>query len=719
MSFPTIDGHNSTNFIGFSGNISLTTTQPGDTIYVVAAISSGSVTSVSSPNTTGWGRRKSQTLGTPNLEVWTGTAAAALTSESIHIATGPDDAYAVVAFGVTGNIGFDPAAPTANSGSSSAPNGSLTTTDGNDLLLVFEGTAASPDVSPPTGWSFLASAFNSTLATGAAVFYMDAASAGANSISLSGSQTHWALIFDAVTGTLPARNINGSSTMDPFTQTTTLAALDAITVNTAMAPFTQTAALNALDDINGSSTVDAFPQTVTLTYGDRINGSSTVDPFPQTATLTYWDRIDGSNTIDPFPQTATLTYWDRITVDQTIAPFDQDAELIIPGLKSTKIVNYAVFGGGPLSSSKLVGYNVLGQIEMQATKLVSYAVLYPLIRLVGVEASAEISEIAIVDVIPSFTGVEATAQVATFTSGSGIIVPQDRTFFIAGIQQQIIPPGIVLLPTSEDHPLPAGNYIIASSQSYTIGQVHWNGQVKVEGVDWEYYAPAKHPTLKHIVHILTPGTVSTAITLIFYKWDIGVRAGFKVNAWPVPFGFSGTSIIAERSPPINQFFTIEYTVTRAVNNPRSMFAIFPNMVDDMLIDHLLYDGQNGFQTFRPVGYKVFDTSDKNVWEWNGTDWISLGPYSDGSHFYVKRLRQVIQVTGLTLTVAYTAGDGASSLVEVISDSPPRVYPPFGESIAYNLLEDAFAPDAATRWPSAYQVAQHPGDYDPWVPDIDS
>jgi hypothetical protein len=312
--------------------------------------------------------------------------------------------------------------------------------------------------------------------------------------------------------------------------------------------------------------------------------------------------------------------------------------------------------------------------------------------------------------IPS---VSATAEVGSL----GLGVPGDRTFIIAGINQEEIPRGIVLLPTSEDYVLPLSNYIVASSQFYTVGEVHWDDELKVEGTDWEYFTPTNRPALKHIIHILTPGTVSTNITLVFYKWDIGVRSGFKVNIWPVPFGFTGTSIIAERIPPMNDFFAVEYTKERPGDNPRSMFSIFPQMVDDMLSDHTLYDNSNGFQTFRPDTYKVYDTSDNNVYEWIGSVWVNLGQYPPDSNFYVKRLRQVFYWNGLTIDEIYTAGDGPSSVEQVISENTPKVYPLFGDSIAYNFLLYAFSPTASVDFPSADEVANSPGDYDVWVPDI--
>lgn len=300
-----------------------------------------------------------------------------------------------------------------------------------------------------------------------------------------------------------------------------------------------------------------------------------------------------------------------------------------------------------------------------------------------------------------------------------------RTFFIAGIEQRPLAPGIIMLPTSEDFPAsyyggdvlyglglygldPYGSplaYVIGSSPRYSIGQVWWNGVPKTEGVDWEYVAP-----FTHILHILTPATIMTDVRLIYLKWDIGVRDGFKVNDYPVPFAFSGTSIIAERVPSPNQFFTVEYTSIRPGINPDTLFARYPEIVDDMLSTHTLYDGNSGFETYRPDGYQVFDLGDNQIYEWNGSIWTSIGGYPADTKFYVKRLRQIYNYTGSTVVLIYTAGDGIDpSIPEVLE------YPLFGEGIGKNLFADAFLPNSQTDYPSAYMVGQRRGVYDSWLP----
>ncbi len=277
-----------------------------------------------------------------------------------------------------------------------------------------------------------------------------------------------------------------------------------------------------------------------------------------------------------------------------------------------------------------------------------------------------------------------------------------RTFWIAGIAQQSIAGGIVMLPTSENVSLTAPKYAFGSSQFYTIGEVHWNGSIKTQGVNWNFVTP-----FTHIIEIEDAGLVTTPITLIYYRWDIGVRSGFTVTSYPVQFTFNGTTIIAERAPAQDKFFSVNYTITRDGSNPMTLFARYPMMIDDILSDHLLYDGDSGFESYRPSGYRVFDTTANHVFSWNGTNWTDAGGLSNNTKFYVKRTCAIYNYNAGTATVIYTAGDPLAAFPETLE------YPAFGEGIGKNLLIDGFSPTAAVDHPEAYQVAQHPGLYNDW------
>lgn len=300
------------------------------------------------------------------------------------------------------------------------------------------------------------------------------------------------------------------------------------------------------------------------------------------------------------------------------------------------------------------------------------------------------------------SGQSVIAEIGGFSTAG---IPGDRVFIITGIEEPPVAPGIVMFPTSEDIPLGATAYIIGSSSLYTIGQVYWNGVLKTRGTDWQFVSP-----FTHIIEILDTTGITTDIRLIYFRWNIQVRKGFKVNDYPVPFAFINSTLVAERVPLPNQFFTVEYTSPRVGRNPTTMFARFPLIFDDMLDDHTIYDDPTGFETFRPAGYTVFDTTDVLYFTWDGSAWNSGQTLSDGTIFYVKRLHGVYQLSGGVASLLFMAGDPTpdGSVPEAIS------YPPYGESIGKNLLVDAFSSNAAVDYPSAYEIALNPGDFDPWA-----
>jgi hypothetical protein len=372
------------------------------------------------------------------------------------------------------------------------------------------------------------------------------------------------------------------------------------------------------------------------------------------------------------------------------------------------------YGMGTYSASALRAEVSVPLIGVSAASNSATLSIEELLPLLGVQAQAEFSGFS----RPiSLTGVSATAQVGT-VSNTG--TPGPRTFFIASTTQKVIAPGMQMYPTSDTINMGPTPYIIGSSQFYTIGQVIWNGTVKVEGVDWEFVRP-----FTHIIKILNPPSlgaygdglfgrgnysagqvVGTPITLVYVKWNIQVTQGFTVTSYPVPFAFSNTTIVADAIPPIGQYFTVRFVGNRIVNNPQTLFSIFPVMVDDMLADHTAYDEPNGFQTYRPECYQVLDTTVMQIFEWTGSAWVAVQEVSSGTSFYVKSLRQVWKNQMGTAVLKYTAGDGPSG-----SYPQAITYPAFGEGIGKNLLVDGFSADAPTQYPAAYQVISSPGTYD--------
>jgi hypothetical protein len=326
-----------------------------------------------------------------------------------------------------------------------------------------------------------------------------------------------------------------------------------------------------------------------------------------------------------------------------------------------------------------------------------------LVGLTGLVVTTDVG--SIISPIINITGVFAAAQINNF--GFAGSVQQPRTFFMAGIGQAAVAPGIVMFPTSEDCTIQSSfgeDYAIGSSPNYYVGEVHWNSAKKIQGVDWELVSP-----FGHIVHIINNGGIVTPITLIYYQWDVGIRAGFQVTSYPIPFAFNGTRIIAERVPLPGKFFTVQYIMTRWGDNPRSIFARYPLIVDELQASHVDYDDISGFQTYRPDGYTVFDLSDNKIWVWNAGIWSVSSTPPDNTKFYVKRDRVIYLLSGGSVNPVFTAGDDLNgSFPEVIG------YPLFGEGVGKNVLEDGFSVGASINYPEAYEISVNPGDYDPWI-----
>jgi hypothetical protein len=306
-----------------------------------------------------------------------------------------------------------------------------------------------------------------------------------------------------------------------------------------------------------------------------------------------------------------------------------------------------------------------------------------------------------VNVVYHLVGVGAATSIGTTTMQT----QGNRVFILAGVSQYVLPPGVVIYPTSDTIAVGTTAYIVGSSQFYTIGQVAWNNTVQVQGVDWQFVAP-----FTHIIELLvSPSSVHTPVQLTYDRWNIGVSTGFEITDSPVSFTVSNTTIVAEELPQPDDSITVFFTANRAMPNPQSLMAIYPLIVDDMLSIYNLYDAPNGFQTYRPIGYQVLDMSLLAVFTWDGTAWGSAVSLANGSQFYVKRLRTIYQIDGLNVVAQYVVGSGLdAAFPQVIA------YPRFGEGIGKNLINDGVAGNAQIAYPAAYEVAISPGDYDSWV-----
>jgi hypothetical protein len=116
------------------------------------------VSSISSPNTSGWARRV-QTIhsGQNILEEWSGKAASPLSSETITVNFGGSSSYTTIAaFGVNGanqTTVFDPNGALPNTSVTTGTDALITTTNANTVVVAGYNFGTTTTPTPGTGWT--------------------------------------------------------------------------------------------------------------------------------------------------------------------------------------------------------------------------------------------------------------------------------------------------------------------------------------------------------------------------------------------------------------------------------------------------------------------------------------------------------------------------------------------------------------------------------------
>jgi hypothetical protein len=204
---PAIDGSASGSASGSSLTVTLTTTQADDVVYLaINGNASASVSGVSSTNTTGWVRRQRVTQGTEWVEIWRGSAAAALTSEAIGITLTGSDYPAGIAIGVSGANYSAPGDTNAAhrvsaSGTSSTTPAvtGLSTDEAYDLLLCFIGVGGASGANPSafTDITHTTSVNPSNIRAG----YLSVTTTETNAgwTAAGGAVANWGMVVDAIT----------------------------------------------------------------------------------------------------------------------------------------------------------------------------------------------------------------------------------------------------------------------------------------------------------------------------------------------------------------------------------------------------------------------------------------------------------------------------------------------------------------------------------------
>jgi len=198
----------------------------------------------------------------------------------------------------------------------------------------------------------------------------------------------------------------------------------------------------------------------------------------------------------------------------------------------------------------------------------------------------------------------------------------------------------------------------------------------------------------------------------FNGWHVGPLGGYTVDSMVAPLGIApyGYDIVGgilrfDAVPPVNDFFSITYNVPRPNGLPESILVRMENIVADILPDHESYDPPNGFDTFKPVGMQIINTTTNMTYTWDGTVWNTDPVPLVGAQYYVTRHQQIWEYDGFGFNLLFNVGDPFTK--------PPVVgYPAFGAGIRYGTYAYGTSTDALAQWPDAFHIMQHSGDCPP-------
>jgi len=196
--------------------------------------------------------------------------------------------------------------------------------------------------------------------------------------------------------------------------------------------------------------------------------------------------------------------------------------------------------------------------------------------------------------------------------------------------------------------------------------------------------------------------IGDSILVQYNGWPVGQLGDFQVTSasddWDIQ---NGVLTLNTPIPPPSGNIVVNYTKERVGLPSQDILVRYARIIDDILANHLVFDEPNGFETGRQIGTKVVNTTTNRYLEWNGTIWVDLGPVQNGDEFFVRRTLQIISYNGLVYQVLYTVGDSYTT--------PPVLnYPLFGLGLTFGGYALGQLPDAASEFPEAYEVVQHPG-----------
>lgn len=189
----------------------------------------------------------------------------------------------------------------------------------------------------------------------------------------------------------------------------------------------------------------------------------------------------------------------------------------------------------------------------------------------------------------------------------------------------------------------------------------------------------------------------------FNGWRVGSAKNFNiVSVINDNYEFNQGFFEYDNLPDAGLSTSINFLTTRTGDLRRSTLIRTPIVVNDLRADHLVFDNPLGFETGRVVGTKIINSTDDNIYEWDGTSWTSTGVVSTGQQIFVTRLQEIFEFDGSSYISLFNVGEN--------TPIPPFLpFPNKGRGITFGTYAYGQAPDAATDYPEALEVINNPGD----------
>ena len=289
----------------------------------------------------------------------------------------------------------------------------------------------------------------------------------------------------------------------------------------------------------------------------------------------------------------------------------------------------------------------------------------------------------------------------------------DSSYRVLVGQEEVIPPGIEILPTSEDVTAGSTQYIFGSSELYGILAVYvQSGGVgpfnpTTETVDWNFV-----DDFQHIIEFTGGLSSGDVVRLIFGNWFVGNLGTYKILSAPVLMDYADRNIVATVEPPANDTLTVQFQADRRGPAPISRLTTMEEVVVDIVADkNTIQPGNGSYDNTAYDGMRIIETNTAQLFQFVEAtqQYSSLGTVTIGVPYLVTRKQEIWQYDGTNFTKLFQVGDATP--VPPVLDWPlvnDPIIPYGGYGVIGGHIYLGTAPGADVQWPLSKQIVDASG-----------